>query len=261
MGKLTVNQIQVHEDQRQLLRNISFTLNVGKTLVIIGESGSGKTLLSKLLIGQKPDDVQISGEILFDGENLLTIGSQKWKRYRGSVIAYIAQNPMALFNPNQTVKSHAIELFKSRLSLPSKESIDRLIQALSQFNLSHPPDIIEKYPFQLSGGMLQRIMFAMMMQLSPALIIADEPTSALDRHNTQTIIDTLKKCQDDGRSMIVITHDYELVEQLADDVIIMKNGDIIEYGTASLILDQPATEYGKALLMPKSYTRYKKVKS
>lgn len=256
MGKLKVQGVQVKEEKRTLLHEISFELDEGRTLVIIGESGSGKTLLSKLLIGKKPEDAGVSGEILFEGEDLLTLGSRKWQAYRGSVIAYIAQNPMALFNPMQTVLSHAQELFKSRLSLNPEESLKMLIDALSLFHLKNPREIADKYPFQLSGGMLQRIMFAMMMQLRPKLIIADEPTSALDRHNTRTIIDTLRECQQAGVSMIIITHDYELVHRLADDVIVMREGRIIEQAPASVILKNPATEYAKALLTDAGYTRF-----
>lgn len=258
MGKLEVNNLSVNIDGKIYLNEINFVLNQGKVLVIIGESGSGKTMLSKLLIGQRPEDLsEITGEILFDKENLLTINSKMWKMYRGKEIAYIAQNPMALFNPKQSILSHAIELFKSHYEINDEECKDKLINVLKSFNLKNPEIIINKYPFQLSGGMLQRIMFAMMMELSPKLIIADEPTSALDEHNTQTIIDTLK--QSHGASMLVITHDYELVKQLADDVIILKDGSIIEQGEAKTILNNPETDYGKALLSPKNYTRYGQV--
>lgn len=256
MGKLRVKDLCAYEGERLLLNHISFELEEGKTLVIIGESGSGKSLLSRLLIGQKPEDLRIEGEIFFKEENLVQIGSQKWNLYRGNVIAYIAQNPMALFNPMQTVRSHAEELFKSRLNLSPRQSLQTLVRALEEFHLKHPEDIARKYPFQLSGGMLQRIMFAMMMQLRPKLIIADEPTSALDRHNTQTIIDTLSECRGAGIGMIVITHDYELVRQLADEVIVMRGGDLIEKAPASLILKHPAEAYTKALLTDTGYTRY-----
>lgn len=258
MGKLEVKELCVRIGDKDYLERINFVLDEEKTLVIIGESGSGKTMLSRLLIGQRPEDAaQITGEILFDGENLLTMNNKNWSRYRGRRIAYIAQNPMALFNPSQTILSHAEELFKSHQKIDKEECVQKLIAALSNYNLKNPQNIIHKYPFQLSGGMLQRIMFAMMMELSPDLVIADEPTSALDEHNTQTIIDTLKQHQ--GAGMIVITHDYELVRQLADDVIILKDGKIMEQGEAKEVLNDPRTDYGKALLLPKRYTRYGQV--
>lgn len=258
MGKLEVKDLRVRIGEKEYLQGIDFVVEEGKTLVIIGESGSGKTMLSRLLIGQRPEDrAQITGEILFDGKDLIKMDSKGWSEYRGSKIAYIAQNPMALFNPSQTIFSHADELFRSHGVSGGKECEEKLIEALTAFNLKEPALIAKKYPFQLSGGMLQRIMFAMMMQLTPKLIIADEPTSALDEHNTQTIIDTLAQHQ--GASMIVITHDYELVRQLADEVIILKDGKIMEQGDAETILKAPRTAYGKSLLMPKRYLRYGQV--
>lgn len=257
MGKLEVNHLSVTIGNRKFLENIHFTLAKEKTLVIIGESGSGKTMLTKLLIGQFPEDeALIEGEILLEGNNLLSLKEDGWRRYRGSKIAYIAQNPMALFNPSQSILSHAKELFKSRMTISNDECEDKLTRALENFNLKDAAQIGRKYPFQLSGGMLQRIMFAMMSELSPSLIIADEPTSALDEGNTQRVIDTLKRCQSEGVSMIVVTHDYDLVHQLADDIMIMKDGRVIEYGAAKSLLEHPESDYAKALLMPKCYERY-----
>lgn len=258
MGKLTIKDVSVRQKEKVYLDRINFEVEQGRTLVIVGESGSGKTMLSKLLIGERPIDAQVSGEIFLEEKELLSMNQSQWKAYRGNVISYVAQNPMALFNQNQTVRSHGSELFRSRLSLSEEESVKRLVEALSSFNLKEPEKIVCKYPFQLSGGMLQRIMFAMMLELSPQIIIADEPTSALDRYNTQTIIDILKTCQSRGSSMIVITHDYEIVKQVADDVIIMKNGIVVERGEAEQILNRPSTEYAKELMKPQSYLRYGK---
>lgn len=257
MGKLRIQDVYVRSGNRIYLDNINFSLEAGKTLTIVGESGSGKTMLSRLLIGQMPEEAEVCGSILLQERDLLSMKERQWKAYRGNVIAYIAQNPMALFNPNQTVGSHSVELFRSKLSISKQESVKRLIKALEVFHFKDPQGIVGKYPFQLSGGMLQRIMFAMMLELSPQILIADEPTSALDRHNTQTVIDTLKSCKQEGCSMIVITHDYELVRQVADEVIIMKDGQIIEAGEAKNILENPRTEYARELMTPQIYLRYK----
>lgn len=258
MGRLEIRDVHVWSGKRIYLNQISFFVDPGKTLFLVGESGSGKTMLSRLMVGQRPDDAEISGHIFLEGRDLLSLNHSQWKKYRGNVIAYLAQNPMALFNQNQTVGSHAIELFKSRLSLSGKEGRERMKSALSSFNLKQPEEIMGKYPFQLSGGMLQRIMFAMVLELSPEILIADEPTSALDRYNTRTVIDTLKRCKDKGCSLVVITHDYELVKEVADDVIIMKDGRIVEMGTADEILQNPSTEYARALMRKTSYLRYGK---
>lgn len=257
MGKLRIQDVHVRSGNRIYLDKINFSLEEGKTLTIVGESGSGKTMLSRLLIGQMPEEAEVSGSIFLQDQDLLSMKERQWNAYRGNVIAYIAQNPMALFNPNQTVGSHSVELFRSKLSISKQESVKRLIRALELFHFKNPERIVGAYPFQLSGGMLQRIMFAMMLELSPQILIADEPTSALDHHNTQTVIDTLKRCKRKGCSMIVITHDYELVGRVADEIIIMKDGRIIEAGEAKNILENPHTEYARELMTPRIYLRYK----
>lgn len=258
MGELTLKNIRVHIEGKELLHDINCSLPDHQTLIIIGESGSGKTLLSKLLIGQIPPQASVTGQILLDGQDLLRLNDAAWSNYRGNVIAYVAQNPMALFNPMQTIASHGIELFRSRLSLSKEKSIERLIDALKKFNLPSPDTLIHKYPFQLSGGMLQRVMFAMMLELAPKLLIADEPTSALDHYNTHTVIESLRRCQQAGIRLIVITHDYELVKQLAHQILILKDGYPLEYGKAEDILRNPSTDYAKMLLHIHSYERYPK---
>lgn len=256
MNQMSIKNLTLTLGQKTLLHNINIELKREQSIVIIGESGSGKTVLSKLLIGQILDNAKISGEILFENKNLLELDKKSWQKYRGDVISYIAQNPMAIFNQMQTIKSHAIEFFSSKLKISKSECISKMISALQNVNLQTPEQIIKKYPFQLSGGMLQRIMFAMMLELNPEIIIADEPTSALDSYNTNTVIELLQKFKEKKSSMIIITHDYKLLKSLADYIIIMKDGNIIEQGEASKLLDNPQTEYAKELLSPKKYVRY-----
>ncbi len=240
---------------KEILKGINITLEQAKTLVVIGESGSGKTMLSKMIVGQFPEKAIFEGKILFNETNLLELNDRMWSNYRDNQIAYIAQNPMSLFNPKQTIKSHAVELFKSN-GLDAKESIHGLLTAFETFNLKNGAALLKKYPFQLSGGMLQRVMFSMMTELNPKLIIADEPTSALDQHNTQTVIDSLKLFKRNGISLIVITHNYDLVKQLADDILIIKEGVQMEYARADSVLNNPKTAYTKLLMKPKEYKRY-----
>ena len=135
MEKLNINALKVSIDNKTILNDISFTLPKGKTLIIIGESGSGKTMLSRLLIGIKPDNASINGNIFFDEKDLLKISEKEWNEYRGKKISYISQNPMAVFNPFQNVESHAVELFQSRLGLSKKECIDKMIEEMKKLNL------------------------------------------------------------------------------------------------------------------------------
>ncbi len=260
-GKLKLEDVGLNIGDKVILRNINFEITTSKSLVVIGESGSGKTMLSKMIIGQLPDTAKCIGKADLNGVNLLSLSKNEFKKYRGNVIAYIAQNPMGLYNPMQTIACHAIELFKSNLHIDSKESLRLLVEGLKEFNFSKPNDVLDKYPFQLSGGMLQRIMFAMMLELHPQFLIADEPTSALDEYNTQTIVNSLHTCRENGIGIIVITHNYDIVKQFADDVIIIKNGEQIEYSSANQMLSNPKTEYSKRLLKPRIYTRYNEVKN
>lgn len=258
MEKISINKLKINIDGKKVLDNVSFDLKKGETLIIIGESGSGKTILSKLLVGLKPENAEIIGNITFDEKNLLKISEKEWSKYRGEKISYISQNPMSVFNSFQNIESHVVELFKSRLGLSKKECVNKIIDGMKRLNLPHQEELLKKYPFQLSGGMLQRIMFAMMMQLEPDLLIADEPTSALDYYNTEKIAEILKKLQSQETALIVITHDYDFARQLGGKMIILKEGKLIESGETKDLLESPKTEYGKALILRKRYKRYKK---
>lgn len=258
MEKISINKLKINIDGKKVLDNVSFDLKKGETLIIIGESGSGKTVLSKLLVGLKPENAEIIGNITFDEENLLEISEKEWSKYRGEKISYISQNPMSVFNSFQNIESHVVELFKSRLGLSKKKCVNKIIDGMKRLNLPHQEELLKKYPFQLSGGMLQRIMFAMMMQLEPDLLIADEPTSALDYYNTEKIAEILKKLQSQETALIVITHDYDFARQLGGKMIILKEGKLIESGKTEDLLESPKTEYGKALILRKRYKRYKK---
>ncbi|EEY35040.1 ABC transporter ATP-binding protein [Pseudoleptotrichia goodfellowii] len=258
MERLIINSLKTEIDKTEILKGISFKLNKGETLIIIGESGSEKTMLSRLLIGMKPENAIIRGNIYFDDKDLLSMIEKERSNYRGKRIAYIAQNPMAVFNDFQSIESHTVELFQSQLNFSKKECQEKMISGMKELNLPNSEEIMKKYPFQLSGGMFQRVMFAMMMQLQPELLIADEPTSALDYYNSEKVAEMLKKFQSKNTALIVITHDYDLAEKLGGKVMIMRNGEIVEEGITSEMLKNPESNYGKELLLRKTHTRYKK---
>ena len=237
MERLEIKELNVEIKNRKILKNVSLNIKKGETLTIIGESGSGKTMLSKLLVGSKPENANISGE-------------------RGKQIAYISQNPMAIFNDFQTIESHVIELYQSHFNISKKECIKKIKEAFEKVNLDNVDEILKKYPFQLSGGMLQRIMFAMMFELNPDVLIVDEQTSALDIFNTNKIIELLLNFQKENKILIIITHDYEMARKLIGKMIVIKNGEIMEEGLSEEILSNPKTEYGKQLILRKKYKRY-----
>lgn len=258
MEKLTVDSLKLKINDKTILDNISFKLDKNETLIIIGESGSGKSVCSRLLTGIIPYGGVIEGSIYFNEENLLNISEKKRKKYRGKKIAYITQNPMSAFNDFQNISSHVIELFQSHFKLSKQECINKMLSGVKKLNFSNPEEIMKKYPFQLSGGMLQRIMCAMMMELEPDILIADEPTSALDYNNTEKIAEMLKNYRNKENILIVVTHDYDLAEELGGKMIIMKKGVIIEEGKTSEVLKNPQSDYGKELLLKKTYIRKKK---
>lgn len=253
MEKLICKNLSAKVGEKVLLNDINFSIEEGKTMMLIGQSGSGKSLISKMLLGSRSSAIKVSGELIYEGVNLLSLDVKQWNKYRGKKIAYITQNPMAVFNPMQTVFSHAHELFKSHLGYEKEQTGKTMLEAMEKFRLKNPEKLIDMYPFQLSGGMLQRIMLSMVLSLSPGLLIADEPTSALDEGNRQIVAELLQEVKKRGVSMLVVTHDYKLATALADDVFIIKNGDMVEYGDAEKVLKNPDTEYAKKLLKPRKF--------
>lgn len=252
---IQIKNLTVEIGNKKILDGINLEFEDKKSISIIGESGSGKTILSKLLVGKKIDGAKINGEILYRGKNILTISDKELFEYRGKEVVYVSQNPMAYFNPMVSIKKYAREILKSNLDIGNSQSDRLLLDALHSVNLENAEIIMEKYPFELSGGMLQRIMFAIMINLDPKIIIADEPTSALDSKNTKIIIDILKNLKNRGKNIITVTHEYKLVRELADYVIIIKNGKLIESGEKEQVLENPKTEYTRELLNKRTYER------
>lgn len=256
MKRLSVKNLSMKLGEKILLNRLNFTVEENKSLVIVGESGSGKTLLSKLLIGEKPDLAVIEGDVKIGEQSIFDYKEKDWERLRGRKITYIAQNPQRLFNEMQTIGAHGDELIRGVLGVDKMESRRRFIDALREFNLEAPEKLVKEYPFELSGGMLQRVMIAMSMVLEPELLIADEPTSALDSCNAKRVVDFLNLCKKKGTQLVVVTHSYSLVKELADKVLIMRRGDQIEFGDVEIVMTHPITEYGRALIAPRLYKRY-----
>lgn len=259
MGTINAKDLRLNIQDKLLLKGLTFSLEEGESMILVGESGSGKTLLSQLLIGKRPTDAEITGTLKVNGKNILAYGPKDWEKIRGRQIAYIAQNPHGLFNEMQTIESHGLEVLTSLLKITKDQARDQFVQAMEDFNLENSRDLLKKYPFQLSGGMLQRVMLAMMMELNPYMVIADEPTSALDSWNAENVADLLRICKSKGTQLLVITHDYRLLKDLVDRIVILKKGDLIESGPLEEVLKNPKSEYGKALLAPRTYKRYRDI--
>ncbi len=230
---------------------VSFTIDSGRTLGIVGESGCGKsvTSLSILRLIQKPGKIE-SGEVIFGGKDLLKISEEEMRRVRGNEIAVIFQEPMTSLNPVFTCGNQIEEVIRlHRKELSRSEQKKLAIEMLHKVGIPVPEKRYSEFPHQLSGGMRQRVMIAMAISCNPKLLIADEPTTALDVTIQAQILDLMRNLQKDfGAGMILITHDLGVVAETCHDVAVMYAGKIVEYGTVEDIFYRPRHPYTKGLL-------------
>lgn len=236
-------------DGRVLVKDISFEVYKGRVLGIIGESGSGKTLTCKAIMKLLSEKIfDLKGTVAFNNKNLLEIGEKEAKDIIGKDISMIMQNPMTAFNPMIKIGSQIIETLMAHSKLTKKEAYDIGVKELKKMNLNRGHEIMNSYPHSLSGGMLQRIMIAISLMLNPSIIIADEATTALDVKIQSVILSEFERIRDDNIGLIVVSHDFGVIAQVADDVIVMKDGEIIESGTVYEIFKNPKQGYTKELL-------------
>ena len=228
MEILRVTNLTV-KNEKTILKNISFNLKLGKVLGIIGESGSGKTTLSKILLGLYDEkQLAVTGNIIFNGINLLNLKNKEKNLLLGKELTLIPQNPMTAFNPNIKIKKQIIDTIKINSNNKKSEILKEINKFLKIVKLEETEKILNSYPFELSGGQLQRIMFALCLILNSKVIIMDEITSSIDIENRENIIFLIKKLEENNSSIIFITHDFRTLKKIADKVIIMKNGELIE---------------------------------
>ncbi len=234
-----------------LVSNIDFSLSPGETLAIAGESGSGKSITSLAIMGLLPPPaVRITGgRVLLNQTDLVSLPERKMRDIRGNRIAMIFQEPMTSLNPVMSIGNQLIEAIVAHDPLSPAKARKRAITALSAVRLSQPERRMKQYPHELSGGMRQRIMIAMAIALRPDVLIADEPTTALDVTVQREVLDLLRDLKRElGTAMILITHDMGVVAEMADRVIVMKSGVIVETGDVKTLFARPKTAYTKALL-------------
>ncbi|OKL36751.1 ABC transporter ATP-binding protein [Domibacillus mangrovi] len=243
--------VQRDTEEIQVVQDISFQVPKGKIVGIVGESGSGKSMICTTILQLFRESRRVSGKVLFQGESLLAKNKEEMRKLRGKEIALIMQNPMAMFNPMLSIGDHFIETIQAHVNISKKEAKQKALEQLSRYQLPEE-NILQKYPHELSGGMLQRIMIAMAVSHRPSLLVADEPTTALDTMTQLRILDELLEYQQEaGTSMLIVSHDLGVIAKLADDLIVMRRGLIVEYGPASLVLEQPLHSYTQALLAVK----------
>ena len=247
--------------------NISFTVNKGETIGVVGESGSGKsvTSLSAMRLVPSPPGKISSGEIIFHKNestsvNLLSLSEENMRSYRGNDLAMIFQEPMTSLNPVFTCGDQVIEAIMLHQKLNSKEAKDLAIDLFKKVELPDPERIFNTYPHQISGGQKQRVMIAMAMSCKPSVLIADEPTTALDVTVQKTILELMQDLQKEYEmGIIFITHDLGVIAELADKVVVMYKGKIVEQGNVWDIFTKPKHPYTKGLLAcrPPLNKRYK----
>lgn len=230
--------------------HINFTVDAGETVCIVGESGCGKSVTSLAVMGLLGRDGQIkSGEVIFEGQNLLTMTEKELDKVRGNRMSMIFQDPLTSLNPAFRVGSQIIESIKIHMGLSAEEAKQRAVMLLQKVGMPDAEAVMKRYPHTLSGGMRQRVMIAMALACNPALLIADEPTTALDVTIQAQIMTLLKELQKElGMAMILITHDMGVVAHMADRVLVMYAGQIIERALGKELFVNPGHPYTKALL-------------
>ena len=235
------------EPTRLLVKDSSFKLSAGKTTCIVGESGSGKSLTALTIMGLLSNQLVASGHVFFNGVDLTTLDNKAMRKIRGAQIGMIFQEPMTSLNPVLTVGFQIGEVLTAHKGLNGDALKSKIATLLTQVGI--PAERANSYPDELSGGQRQRVMVAMSIACEPALLIADEPTTALDvtvQAQILTLLDELKSRM--KMAMLFITHDFGVVSDIADDVIVMFKGEIVEAGTKKQVLENPQHPYTKALL-------------
>ncbi len=239
------------EGEVKAVDGVDFSIEKGKTLGIVGESGSGKSItsLSILRLLQEPIGKIVGGEVYFKGENLLEKTKKQMMDIRGNNISMIFQEPMTSLNPTLTCGEQIAESIRIHQKLNRKDAWIKAIEMLSLVGIPSPEKRAKQYPFELSGGMRQRVMIAIALACNPELLIADEPTTALDVTIQAQILELIKKLQEDlGTSLMIITHDLGVVAEMCDKVAVMYCGKVVEYADVETIFTDPKHPYTIGLL-------------
>lgn len=234
------------------VRDVSFDIKRGKTTAIVGESGCGKTVTAKSLMGliQKPGKILDGSQIIYEGKNIINLSRKEWNDFRGKECSMIFQDALVSLNPTMKIGKQIAENLTNHNILKARSDIEkRVVEILEMVEIPDAKKCLEKYPHELSGGMRQRVMIAMALITHPNLLIADEPTTALDVTIQAQIISLMKSLQEKiGMSIILITHDLGVVADIADEIVVMYAGKIVEKGTCREIFYHPKHPYTWALL-------------
>lgn len=247
---LKYDSVEVCFNGKAVVKNVSFSLQPGEILGVVGESGSGKSTIVKSVMGLLgPNGVVSKGDILFDGRNLPDLSEWEMRKIRGAKISMIFQDAGASLCPIRTIGSQIFESMKAHMSISKGEAKEKALELFSKLNFKETQRIWDSYPFEMSGGMNQRICIAISMLMNPSVLLADEPTSALDVSVQKQVVTQMLRLRElFGTAIVLVTHDIGVVSAMADTVLVLQDGNVMEYGSAKEVLEHPQSAYTQKLL-------------
>ncbi|AFS22132.1 ABC transporter ATP-binding protein [Chlamydia psittaci] len=242
--------IASNNPRRLLIDNLSLSIKKRHSLALVGENGSGKTTITKAILGFLPDNCEIlEGDIFFENTNLKTLSYKKFQKIRGKKIATVLQNAFGSLTPSMRIGAQIVETLRQHNPITKQEAYAKALELLSSVCIPNPERCFHLYPFELSGGMRQRTVIAISLASSPELILADEPTTALDSVSQAQVLRILRKVHKEHHTaMLLVTHNLALVTELCDDIAIIKDGQLVETGNVKEIFSSPQHPYTKRLL-------------
>lgn len=245
---LTV-RLKTKKSGRILVDHVDFEVYPGECLGILGESGSGKSMTTKAMLGLLDKQFSVSGTAMFEGADLLSEGKETLRRLRGSHISMVLQNPMTCFDPLYRIGNQMAETFATHTDWDKAKIREESLAVLARMQIRDPEEVLEKYPHQLSGGMLQRITIGLAMALKPKLVIADEPTTAIDSITQYEILEEFLRIKKEHKTaMLFISHDLGAVSRVADRILVMNQGKIVDQGDFAHILKEAKDPYTRLLV-------------
>ncbi|MFJ8767404.1 ABC transporter ATP-binding protein [Streptomyces clavifer] len=249
---LAVRDVRISDrvTEREIVRGVSFELTPGKAVGIVGESGSGKTLTCRAALGILPQHFEVTGgSVEIDGTDIATLTPPQWAALRGSTIGAVFQDPASYLNPSIRVGAQIAEVVRVKKGLKRREARHRAVELLRAVRLSDPELVYGQYTYELSGGMLQRVLIAAAIAADPRALIADEATTALDVTVQAEILDLLAELRErSGLALVVVSHDLAVVAHLCDEVLVMRQGEVVEHGPTRAVLYDPQHEYTRLLI-------------
>lgn len=247
---LTYDSVEISFGGKDVVRDINFSLHTGEILGLVGESGSGKSTIIKAAMGLLGENGMVTrGDIWYQDQNLTEMSEKEMNNVRGEKIGMIFQDAQSSLCPIRTIGNQIVESMSSHKKVTAEEAKEKALDLFHKLHFKKPEQIWKSYPFELSGGMNQRCGIAMAMLMDPAVLLADEPTSALDVAVQKQVVKEMMELREMfGTAIIIVTHDIGVVSAMADNVLVLQNGNMMEYGDARQILQHPQNPYTKELL-------------